>query len=54
MDFGTVTEFCSDTLLDFDKRNYTLSVFLDLSKAFDTIAQQEMSDFLSFLHVVKL
>ena len=32
-----VTEFCSDTLLDFDKRNYTLSVFLDLSKAFDTI-----------------
>ena len=32
-----VTEFCSDTLLDFDKRNYTLSVFLDLSKAFDTV-----------------
>ncbi len=34
---NAVTEFVSDVLKGFDNRSFTLSVFLDLSKAFDTI-----------------
>ena len=34
---NAITEFASDTLLSFEKRKHTLGVFLDLSKAFDTI-----------------
>ncbi len=34
---GAVTKFVSDTLLSFDERKSTVRIFLDLSKAFDTI-----------------
>ena len=34
---NAITEFCFNVLQSFDERQYTLSVFLDLSKAFDTI-----------------
>ena len=32
-----VTQFVKDTLLAYDKNEHTLAIFLDLSKAFDTI-----------------
>ncbi len=31
------TEFVTDTLLAYDNREFTITVFLDLSKAFDTM-----------------
>jgi hypothetical protein len=34
-----LTEFVHDTLTSFENKEYTLGVFLDLSKAFDTIDQ---------------
>lgn len=34
---SAITEICSDILYGFDQRKMTLGVFLDLSKAFDTI-----------------
>ena len=39
---NAVTEFTSDVLKGFDNRLLTLSVFLDLSKAFDTINHQTL------------